>query len=148
MSSRGRSVAALLSCTITVPVAAAAPAVAPLAIECTATGLKYFATGVSAEQICQRFVRSFGRARGATVAMRTVAPGRSGLHVEIGFRPPGIASARVVEQRAGKSLSLPLYELAVSDRKFLSSDIDRLAVDVARGLTGALTGGPARIERD
>ena len=139
---------AMMVATAMAPVAAAAPKVTPMSIQCTATGLKHFGSQISAEQLCQRFAQAFGRARGTAVATRTVAPGQSGLVVELGFRLPGIASARVAQLAAGKSRVLPLYELAVSDRKFLSSDIDRLAVDVARGLNGGSAGGNARKERN
>lgn len=140
----GKSVLAGFSLAGTgVALAASAP-VSPVVVRCLATGTKYFVPGVSADQVCQRFVQAYGRASGTAVSMRAVARGRSGLVVDLGFRPPGIASARVVELRAGKPRLLPLYEMAVSDRKFLTSDIDRLAMDVAAGMRR----GAARNERN
>ena len=140
----GKSVLVGFSLAGTGVVLAASSPVTPVAVQCTATGVKYFAPGVSPDQVCQRFVQSFGRASGTAVVARAVPPGRNGLAVDLIFLPQGIASARATRVRTGGLQQMPVYQLAVSDRKFLSSDIDRLAMDVAAGMRR----GAARNERN
>ena len=69
------------------------------------------------------------------VAQQSAA--KAGLAAELNFRPQGLVSAKVTRFRNGLAVSFPLYEMAVSDRKFAAGDIDRLAADVAHGMKAA-----------
>jgi hypothetical protein len=48
-----------------------------------------------------------------------------------------MASAHAAHLRGGEWHALPLFELAVMDRRFNTSDIDLLAQDVLNGMTVA-----------
>ena len=105
--------------------AIAAKPVVPVVAGCSASGGKYFATPITDAEICARFTRALGKVG-------------QGTSVELRFGPRGVASARAV--RVGRA-SLPLYEMAVSDRRYTMTDIDRLAADVVRGFTDTAKAG-------
>ena len=115
---------------------AAQPGARPLPVHCTATGAKALAPAMTAAEACARFVQALSGAMRAPVALAAAGGSTSeGLVVELAFLPQGIASARVTRLRAGRAQTLPLYELAVSDRQLAARDIDTLATSVAQGMT-------------
>jgi hypothetical protein len=114
-----------------------AVAAAPMPVQCSAVGTKFFASAMTEPDACARFARALGPATRTTISLTTV-PLRDGLSVELRFGPRGMASAKAICLRAGRPIPLPVYELAISDRQFSASDIDALASDVARGLSAAL----------
>ena len=107
---------------------AAAPQPKPLPIQCSATGVKFFAPAMTAAGVCARFVGALG------AAMPSALPPGERLVVELRFLPHGVASAKVTQLRAGRLQSLPVYELAISDRQFAVTDVDSLARDVGRAI--------------
>ena len=114
---------------------AGTPAVRTMPVHCTVTGAKLLAPMTGAD-ICVRFVNALGGAMGAPAATAVAVPA-DGLTVELNFLPQGVASARVTRLRGGRGAALPLYEMAVSDRRFAAQDIDNLAVSVAKGMATA-----------
>jgi hypothetical protein len=74
--------------------------------------------------ICSRFTAGL---RGAT------APGEA-LTVDLSFHANGVATAIVTVSRGGASQPPRDFNLAVSDRRFGTADIDRLAASVVAGL--------------
>ena len=112
-------------------------AAAPMPVRCTVIGTKFFAPTVPETELCTRFVRALGAAAHLPTSLNTAAA-PDGLIVELRFGPRGMASAKASRLRAGRTISLPVYELAISDRQFAPSDIDMLASDVARGLTAGM----------
>lgn len=91
---------------------------------CTATGGNVFDPALTSEEICAQFRGALGsQADSVRVALR--------------FSPRGSASASATHLRGGVWHALPLLELAVMDRRFNRTDIDRLAQDVLGGLTAA-----------
>lgn len=123
----------LLGASITM---AARPAAQAMPVQCSATGAKLLAPAMTAAEACARFVRALSGATGKPATLAAAAPA-DGLVVELRFLPRGMASARATRLRAGRAQALPLYELAVSDRKFAPRDIDTLAASVAQGVTMA-----------
>jgi hypothetical protein len=94
------------------------------AVGCTADSGKAFAPALTPQQICDRFTRALGSKA-------------SELRVELHFSKLGLASAKAAQRRNGKWVDLPLFELAVMDRRFNASDVERLAKDVLRGMNSA-----------
>jgi hypothetical protein len=98
-------------------------------VTCSADSGKAFAPVLTAEDICARFKRTLGR---------RAEP----LRVELRFSSKGMASAKASQFRKGRWKTFPLFEMAVMDRRFNTSDIDRLVGDVVRGIASApKTGG-------
>lgn len=91
-------------------------------IVCSADGEKAFAPALTPDQICDHFRRALG-GRGQD------------MRVDLRFSMRGLASAQASVWRAGRWETLPLFEMAVMDRRFNLSDIDRLAGDVVVGMT-------------
>jgi hypothetical protein len=116
-----------------------ATATTPVPVQCSASGTKSFVPAITAPAACAHFVRALGAATGTRTSLN-IAPPRDGLIVELRFGSRGMASVQVVQFRAGRPQSLPVYELAISDRPFRGSDIDSLASDVARGLSADVPG--------
>lgn len=94
-------------------------------IDCSANGAKLFAPPTSAEAVCDRFA--------AALRSRPLPSGR--LTVELDFASNGVASARVSVARDGRAAARSRFALAISDRGFALPDLDRLAADVAAGLS-------------
>jgi hypothetical protein len=111
---------------------------AAVPVACTASGSKFVA--MSEAQVCTRFVATLGREMRQTTLVSAKRPA-DGYAVELSFLPQGVASAKVSRLRGGRALELPLYQLAVSDRKMLSTDIDKLASDAAHGIAQATRAG-------
>lgn len=95
---------------------------------------------MSDSDVCARFARAFAVASGWRVASGTPTRTGDGIVVSLRFGKRGLASANVIRHRAGRIQSLPVYELAVSDRQFAARDIDQLAADVAHAMTAAIVG--------
>jgi hypothetical protein len=91
-------------------------------VDCSVDAGKAFAPEISSETICDRFKRGLGD------------EGRA-LRIELRFSQRGTASAKIAQWRDGKWQDLPLFEMAVMDRSFNISDIDRLASDVKQTIT-------------
>jgi hypothetical protein len=91
-------------------------------VTCNAGNSKAFSPALTPQQICDRFTRALGSKSGT-------------VRVELRFSPRGIASAKASQLRNGRWKTFPLFEMAVMDRRFNAADIDRLAADVARGVT-------------
>ena len=104
---------------------AAQPGSSAPEIDCTASGAKLFDPPATAEAICERFA--------AALLSRPLPGGR--LTVELHFAANGVATASVSDARDGAALPRSRFELAVSDRGFAARDLDRLAADVAAGLS-------------
>jgi hypothetical protein len=96
----------------------------PPEIACNADSSKAFSPALTPQQICDRFTRALGGKPGT-------------VRVELRFSPKGVASAKASQLRNGQWTTLPLFEMAVMDRGFNTSDIDRLAGDVKRGMAAA-----------
>ena len=112
----------------------AVPKSGVLPVHCSATGTKFFAPAMTSTDVCARFVRALSTGTSTGAVLSTAQPTGDGLVVELHFLPQGVASARAARWHAGRSLPLPVYEVAISDRQFAATDIDRLAGDVARGI--------------
>jgi hypothetical protein len=93
-------------------------------VTCSADSAKSFAPPLTVQEICDRFKRAIGRKAGT-------------IRVQLRFSPKGLASANASQLRKGRWKAFPLFEIAVMDRHFNSSDIDRLAGDVMRGIAAA-----------
>lgn len=128
-------IVALLASVMQPGSAAASPAMAPLAVQCSVAGAKYVAPAMSGAEVCARFGRALGAGLGRPVRLVTAAPA-DGLAVAIALLPQGVARARVTRLRAGTGQAPRSQELAVSDRRLSGADIDRLAADVAAGMMG------------
>ena len=111
---------------ITTPAPGTAPGPAAVRVECSASGAKLFAPPMTSAAICERFAAALSRAMAAD----------DSLTAELRFLPQGLASATVTHVRAGATGAPSRFELAVSDRAFAASDIDRLAADVTAALHG------------
>jgi hypothetical protein len=96
----------------------------PPAISCTADSGKAFSSALTPDMICDRFMRSIGNKSGT-------------VRVELRFLANGVASAKIWQLREGQWTPLPLFEMAVMDRPFSASDIDRMAQDVAQWMAVA-----------
>lgn len=94
------------------------------AVTCSADSGKAFSPALTPQEICDRFKRALGRKAGI-------------IRVELRFSSKGMASARTSQLRQGRWKTFPLFEMAVMDRRFNPSDIDRLAGDVVRGMAVA-----------
>ncbi|UVO54904.1 hypothetical protein [Sphingomonas sp. SUN039] len=103
----------------------------PVPVMCTASGGKVVA--LSDAEACARFITALGTAMRQATTISAIRP-TDGYAVELRFLPQGIASAKVIRLRRGRAQEMPPFQLAVSDRKMLSSDIDKLAGDAARGI--------------
>ena len=114
---------------------AAAPQPRTMPVQCSATGTKFFVPAMTATDVCARFVQAYAIATRAPATLSVALPSSGGLVVELRFLPQGIASAKATQLCDGRPQPLPLFELAVSDRRFAADDINRLAADVARGIT-------------
>lgn len=99
-----------------------APLSAHPEIACSADSGKAFAPTLTPQQICGQFIRALGTKAGT-------------VRAELRFAPTGLASAKAWQLRGGQWTALPLFEMAVMDRRFNASDIKRLAEDVLRGMT-------------
>lgn len=97
-------------------------------VTCTANSGKAFSPALTSQQICDRFKRALDSKAGT-------------IRVELRFSPKGIASAKTSQLRKGQWKPYPLFEMAVMDRRFNVSDIDRLAGDVIRGVAAAPKAG-------
>lgn len=93
-------------------------------VTCKADSGKAFLPALTPREICDRFKRTLGDKVGT-------------LRVELRFSAKGMASARTSQLRNGQWKSYPLFEMAVMGRHFNTSDIDRLAGDVIRGVTAS-----------
>lgn len=102
------------------------PGPAAVRVECSASGAKLFAPPMTSAAICERFA----------AALSPVVAADDSLTAELHFLPQGLASATVTHVRAGATGAPSRFELAVSDRAFAASDIDRLAADVTAALHG------------
>jgi len=90
-------------------------------VTCSVDSGKAFSPVLTPTEICDRFKRSLGSKAGT-------------VRVELRFTLNGVASAKTSQLRRGQWKAFPLFEMAVMDRRFNKSDIDRLANDVVRGI--------------
>lgn len=93
-------------------------------VVCSADSGKAFSPVLTAQQICDRFMRALNRKAGT-------------VRVDLRFSSKGLASAKTWQLRSGGWKRLPLLEMAVMDRPFNLSDIDNLAKDVASAMASA-----------
>jgi hypothetical protein len=91
-------------------------------IACNADGGKAFAPELTPQQICDQFMAALGSDAGS-------------IRVDLRFSMRGIASANAARLEGSAWQPLPSFELMVMDRRFNTSDIDRLARDVLNGIT-------------
>ncbi len=95
----------------------------PPETRCTADGGKAFSPELTPDQICAHFGQALGSQSDS-------------IRAELHFSMRGMASVRITRLRDGQWQDMPTFELAVMDRHFGLSDIERLAQDVLDGIGG------------
>lgn len=100
------------------------PAAAP---ECSITGAKLLASGLSDAALCARFM----------APVRQALPARAAVQIALAVSPKGTLRAKVLLSRSGLAPQQLDQALAISDRGGRVEDLDQLAQAVAAAIAAS-----------